>query len=313
MNFLDTALRKAYDQASVELAYLDVVTTTPEPTKKPNYGKSLTAFSEPLEGPMQEIGLQLKKDVVLLEPVTTMTSNSEEEIQKMKDVDKNFIPEFYINQRVNQEHATKKEQKLYNLYRSLGIKTEESVLINKSKYKQFLKKLFPKLTFPTYFGGLDDQKVFNLIISKILSYSNLIAVKTRRGPANFIVLNEQMGAYLKNSSVFYPVSTTELLKNVIGQIYFIGTFSNMQVFVNPYLKRDDNFVVLGRKTTENNPGVVCLEGEIKENRLVENKRVTQSVTQMLAIKEYGNNPEDLYVTINFNMNKKPLWRKLLDI
>lgn len=313
MNFLDTTFRKSHDQETAELTYLDFVTVTPGPTKKPKYSKTLTAFGDPLEGPIEEIGLQLKKDVIKLEPFMTMAVNSKEEIQKMKDLHQNFIPEFYVNQSLNQEHVTKKEQKLYNLYRSLGEKSEESIFLNKSKYKRFLKSIFPKLTFPTYLGGLDDQQVFRLIISKILNYSNLIAAKSRRGPANFVVLNGQIGAYLQDHPTFVPVATSNILTNAVGQVYFIGTFSNMQVFVNPYLKWNDNKVVVGRKTTDNNPGVVCIEGEITENRVINDPQIIQTVSQMLAIKEYGTNPEDLYATISFNMNKKPLWRTLLNI
>jgi hypothetical protein len=196
-----------------------------------------------------------------------------------------------------EEAKNKMEQTLFNKYAALG---RESYYSDFSKWQRFLNKYF-KFEFPIYWKS--DQ-----ICAKILEISLKIAKKSRRGPANFVVVSPQVFSIIADSPLFefYEKEDNDRL-HLCG----VGKINHIQVFVNHLATSHD--VVVGMKTLDNNPGV--LYGEYSRQLLQNENRKTNTVRLELrdrcVIQEKGNSAKNSYYTVPVEFNKKSIWRKLI--
>ena len=97
------------------------------------------------------------------------------------------------------------------------------------------------------------------ISSRILAAKNLIAVTSRRGAGNFVVTNSQVVTALQDNAQFVPCPMTNtFVQDNSKSIYFAGSYAGVNVYCDPYQLWDDTRVTVGRKGTENEPGVIFM-------------------------------------------------------
>jgi len=96
-------------------------------------------------------------------------------------------------------------------------------------------------------GGETTHAVQRKLITKIMHASNFIATEGRVGPAQFLVTNGGLAAALADISG-YTLNPTKSKMNGAGQLYPVGSIGDISIYVDPYMKYNDNRVVLGRKT-----------------------------------------------------------------
>jgi len=164
----------------------------------------------------------------------------------------------------------------------------ESILVNELSQvisKQIVGKIFEmgdlnRSTAPAYAGALTNianQTVFDLdteyatgtnspggetthaiqrkLITKMVHASNYIATEGRVGPAQYAVTNGALAASLMDIAG-YTINPTKSKINGSGQLYPVGQIGDIQVYVDPYMKYNDNRIVLGRKNNPDQPGII---------------------------------------------------------
>ena len=163
----------------------------------------------------------------------------------------------------------------------------ESILVNELSQtisKQIVSKIFEmgdlnRATAPaagsTYSSNISSQTIFDLdtlytqtqvggetthavqrkLITKMVHASNFIATEGRVGPAQFAVTNGGLGAALMDIAG-YTVNPTKSKINGSGQLYPVGQIGDIQIYVDPYMKYNDNRIVIGRKNNPDQPGVL---------------------------------------------------------
>lgn len=106
-------------------------------------------------------------------------------------------------------------------------------------------------------GAAENVTTFQRrIMSRVLAASNLIAQVGRRGRANFIVTNTQIVSALQDAANFVIAPmVNNLTQDGSQSLYFAGSLAGLNVYVDPYMDWDDTRVLVGRKGTENDPGV----------------------------------------------------------
>lgn len=111
-------------------------------------------------------------------------------------------------------------------------------------------------TVPT--SGDNAGTLQRRILSKILASSNLIAIRGRRGAANFAVTNGQVASALQDIAGFitYPLANT--VNQAGGSLYPVGAIAGVTVYVDPNMSWTDTRICVGRKGDGNSPGLVFM-------------------------------------------------------
>jgi hypothetical protein len=194
------------------------------------------------------------------------------------------------------------EKLLKAKYMELGTNTEKSTW---SKWKIFMNKWF-RLEFPEYTKDPKD------LVNKILRISNLIAVKTRRGPANFVIVSPKIASILQEDPrvLLYPIGN--LIQRETKA--FANISDRLKVFVDNYQTLDNETVIIGKTTRDGNVGVVigeCSRQLMKTYNYHPLQTTNYQLRDRLALSETGDEPYGYYTT-KFIIGKKPIWRKLLN-
>ena len=116
----------------------------------------------------------------------------------------------------------------------------------------------------TYFatvapGGETSHSAQRKLLSKVNNASNYIANEGRVGPAQYIVTNGNLASVIQDIAGYTlnPVVGGSNL-NTNGQLYPVGKVGNMTLYVDPYMRWDDNRIFLGRKNSVDQPGLLFL-------------------------------------------------------
>jgi hypothetical protein len=104
-------------------------------------------------------------------------------------------------------------------------------------------------------GGETTHAVQRKLITKMLHASNFIATEGRVGPAQFAVTNGGLAAAFMDVSG-YTINPVKSKLNGSGQLYPIGQIGDITIYVDPYMKYNDNRIVLGRKNNPDQPGLI---------------------------------------------------------
>jgi hypothetical protein len=111
----------------------------------------------------------------------------------------------------------------------------------------------------TYTGasvqGETTHAVQRKLITKMVHASNYIATEGRVGPAQFAVTNGGLAAALMDIAG-YTINPTKSKINGSGQLYPVGQIGDIQIYVDPYMKYNDNRIVVGRKNNPDQPGII---------------------------------------------------------
>ena len=213
------------------------------------------------------------------------------------------------------EAAMQRYKKLSDVYNKLGDESEKDIL-NESKWKRFLVKIFPSLKFPLYTNN-DSIEGSKILINSIIIRSNLIATRSRRGPGDFVICSGFTGALIQDHPSFVYNEGDLRITSLSGQIRFIGTISGrIGVFIDPNKRFEDNTIIVGRRTKETEPGVYIVENkDAKDTQEILDPvsfNKTIALTEKLAFVEIGNANRN-FLKFDVSFSKKPLWRKILSI
>lgn len=108
-------------------------------------------------------------------------------------------------------------------------------------------------------GGETSHSMQRKLISKINNASNYIANEGRVGPAQYIVTNGNVASVIQDIAGYTlnPIPGGSNL-NTNGQLYPVGKIGQMTLYVDPYMRWDDNRIFLGRKNSVDQPGLIFL-------------------------------------------------------
>jgi len=111
------------------------------------------------------------------------------------------------------------------------------------------------------FGGAMGETTHSIqrkLIAKINNASNFIATDGRIGPAQYIVTNGNLASVIQDIAGYTinPVNAGKL--NTNGQLYPMGNVGNIAIYVDPYMRWDDNYMYLGRKNSVDQPGLLFI-------------------------------------------------------
>jgi hypothetical protein len=107
----------------------------------------------------------------------------------------------------------------------------------------------------TAVGGETTHAVQRKLITKMVHASNYIATEGRVGPAQFAVTNGGLAAALMDIAG-YTINPTKSKINGSGQLYPVGQIGDIQIYVDPFMKYNDNRIVVGRKNNPDQPGII---------------------------------------------------------
>lgn len=311
MNFLETACNLDTKNGTGTITYLDFTSYPDTQENKANYNRSTGLF------PGEYETLQLSTFSKFVELQTfRVTSKMNSEMEKdlhyyhgIPSASDMMIP-VLENEALSQRH-----KKLSEIYNELGGESQKEIL-NQSKWKRFLVKLFPNLKFPVYTIN-DSIEGSKIIVNSIIIRCNLIAARSRRGAGDFVICNGFTGALIQDHPAFVYNEGDLRLNTLSSQNRFIGTIAGrISVFIDPNKGFQDNTIIIGRRTKETDPGVYIIEN--KESRKTEemvdpvsfNKNIT--LTERLAFVKVGNSNKN-FLKFEVSFTKKPLWRKILCI
>jgi len=104
-------------------------------------------------------------------------------------------------------------------------------------------------------GGETTHAVQRKLITKIAHASNYIATEGRVGPAQYLITNGGLAAALQDIAG-YTINPTKSKMNSQGQLYPVGSIGDISIYVDPYMRYNDNRIVLGRKNNPDQPGII---------------------------------------------------------
>jgi hypothetical protein len=104
-------------------------------------------------------------------------------------------------------------------------------------------------------GGETTHAVQRKLITKIAHASNYIATEGRVGPAQYLITNGGLAAALQDIAG-YTINPVKSKLNGQGQLYPVGSIGDISIYVDPYMKYNDNRIVLGRKNNPDQPGII---------------------------------------------------------
>lgn len=107
-------------------------------------------------------------------------------------------------------------------------------------------------------GGETYHSIQRKLVAKINNASNFIATDGRVGPAQYLVTNGNLASVIQDIAGYTiaPVQASKL--NTNGQLYPMGNIGNISIYVDPYMRWDDNQIFLGRKNSVDQPGLLFI-------------------------------------------------------
>lgn len=147
------------------------------------------------------------------------------------------------------------------------------------------------------------------VVSKILAAGNIIASRGRRGPANFVVTNAHVATALADVAQFTFAPMANTINQNNGSLYPIGTLAGMTVYVDPNMEWTDTRVLVGRKGTDEEPGLKFMPYLMAEpiQTISEGTMSPKiAVKSRYALVEAGQLPQTMYYTFLVYLNGQSL-------
>jgi len=104
-------------------------------------------------------------------------------------------------------------------------------------------------------GGETTHAVQRKLITKLVHASNYIATEGRVGPAQYAVTNGGLAAAFMDIAG-YTINPVKSKINGSGQLYPVGQIGDITIYVDPYMRYNDNRIALGRKNNPDQPGLI---------------------------------------------------------
>ena len=151
----------------------------------------------------------------------------------------------------------------------------------------------------TYVGGETTHAVQRKLITKIAHASNYIATEGRVGPAQYLITNGGLAAALQDIAG-YTINPVKSKLNGQGQLYPVGSIGDISIYVDPYMRYNDNRIVLGRKNNPDQPGIVFVPYLMAQSISVISEATfapRMLLRSRYAVTEVGWYPQKQYMTI----------------
>lgn len=143
------------------------------------------------------------------------------------------------------------------------------------------------------------------ILSRILAASNIVAIRGRRGAANFAVTNGQIATAIQDIAGFTPYPLANTINQSGGSLYPVGSVAGVTIYVDPNMAWPDTRITVGRKGDGNSPGLVFMPYLMAES--------AQTIAEMtmapkIAVKsrftlvDAGFHPETMYFTLGIQFS-----------
>lgn len=148
-------------------------------------------------------------------------------------------------------------------------------------------------------GGETTHAIQRKLITKLAHASNFIATEGRVGPAQFAVTNGGLAAALMDIAG-YTINPVKAKVNGAGQLYPVGTIGDIQIYVDPYMRYNDNRIVLGRKNNPDQPGLIFVPYLMAQSISVISEATfapRMLLRSRYAIADVGFFPQKQYMTI----------------
>lgn len=280
--FLDTACRVKMNNSQGIISYLDFLDTEngQMPTDTDEIPQlALSVMSKFVESETYNVKAQLNASL-------------QQDLQKYHGIDATAT----VMSTLYAETLVTTQNRLYKKYKELG---DRHMVSQRTKWQSFLNKWF-KIEFPVY---------SNDAARTVIMFANRIATESRRGPANFCIVSQVTLCELETSNLFVYDQHNTLYNT--GTIRRIGSIGNIAVYVNPNLDWKSDQIVIGRSTTDREPGVYFPEysREIVEHT---NAAMATEITMISrnCIVDAGSASKN-YWTCNLIIDKKPFWRLII--
>jgi hypothetical protein len=265
------------DSMNVSISYMDFV--PPESTN--------------LTGEYSELKLGLFTKYISL---STNRVSSRIQMEQMMDLKKLYaVDSESMFRNVLEEEMRRSAQK--EMLTKMSELAHNSRINDLSKFKRFLFD---------YLGYLPKTKIDNLqsLGSTLNFFSSKIASATRRGPGNFVIVSVGMAAYLQDSAAFSFFDLSRSSTRV-GDLYKVGSIGGLLVYADPYMKYNDNRVIIGRTPREGDPGLYYIQGgyEFSEVEFIGSPSLmpykTINLDERRIFAEVGTNVSDYYMEVEF--------------
>jgi hypothetical protein len=148
-------------------------------------------------------------------------------------------------------------------------------------------------------GGETTHAVQRKLITKIAHASNYIATEGRVGPAQYLITNGGLAAALQDIAG-YTINPVKSKLNGQGQLYPVGSIGDISIYVDPYMRYNDNRIVLGRKNNPDQPGVIFVPYLMAQSISVISEATfapRMLLRSRYAVTEVGWFPQKQYMTI----------------
>lgn len=149
-------------------------------------------------------------------------------------------------------------------------------------------------------GGETTHAVQRKLITKIAHASNYIATEGRVGPAQYLITNGGLAASLQDIAG-YTINPVKSKLNGQGQLYPVGSIGDISIYVDPYMRYNDNRIVLGRKNNPDQPGIIFVPYLMAQSISVISEATfapRMLLRSRYAVTEVGWYPQKQYMTIN---------------
>jgi hypothetical protein len=148
-------------------------------------------------------------------------------------------------------------------------------------------------------GGETTHAVQRKLITKMVHASNYIATEGRVGPAQFAVTNGGLAAALMDIAG-YTINPVKSKISGQGQLYPVGQIGDISIYVDPYMRYNDNRIVIGRKNNPDQPGLIFVPYLMAQSISVISEATfapRMLLRSRYAIADVGFFPEKQYMTI----------------
>jgi hypothetical protein len=157
-------------------------------------------------------------------------------------------------------------------------------------------------------GGETTHAVQRKLITKIVHASNYIATEGRVGPAQYLVTNGGLAAALSDISG-YTINPVKAKINGPGQLYPVGSIGDISIYVDPYMRYNDNRITLGRKNNPDQPGIIFVPYLMAQSISLISEATfapRMLLRSRYAVTEVGWFPQKQYMTIRVTDNDQLL-------
>ena len=151
-------------------------------------------------------------------------------------------------------------------------------------------------------GGETTHAVQRKLITKIAHASNFIATEGRVGPAQYLITNGGLAAALQDIAG-YTINPVKSKLNGAGQLYPVGSIGDIAIYVDPYMRYNDNRIVLGRKNNADQPGIIFVPYLMAQSISVISEATfapRMLLRSRYAVAEVGWFPHKQFMTIKVN-------------